>query len=171
MNTIDGPFPVTRINVEVPDLLAFKRAYEEAVPAVPAAEIEAMTRRQASWHEMIDFVNSVAPYGFLIYARIDVDPVMSLAGNHNPCTTYLMGNHTIAERMFRHDPRVMLYAPLRTVIWGHTDGTAWFTVDQPSTQFASFGAAQISSVGVELDTKLAALLTALGLKTPATLLG
>ncbi len=28
--------------------------------------------------------------------------------------SYLMGNHTIAERMYRHDPAVMLYAPLRS---------------------------------------------------------
>ena len=35
-----------------------------------------------------------------------------------------MGNVTIAEQMFRHDPRAMLYAPLRTVIWedGHEHG-------------------------------------------------
>ena len=164
MNTIDGPFPVTRINVEVPDLPAFKRAYEEAVPAVPAAEIEAMTRRQASWHEMIDFVNSVAPYGFLIYARIDVDPVMSLAGNHNPCTAYLMGNHTIAERMFRHDARIMNYAPLRVEITEHPTGIVRFTVDQPSTLFASFGNAAITAVGLELDVKLATLLHHLGTK-------
>jgi hypothetical protein len=26
-----------------------------------------------------------------------------------------MGNHTIAERMYRHDPRTMLCTPLRTV--------------------------------------------------------
>ncbi|MDT5348412.1 MAG: hypothetical protein QOH91_1699 [Mycobacterium sp.] len=31
-------------------------------------------------------------------------------------TEYLMGNHTIAECIFRHDPAVMLHAPLRTVV-------------------------------------------------------
>ena len=45
-------------------------------------------------------------------------PVMSLAGNTTRCTAYLMGNHTIAEQMYRHDPAVMLYVPLRTVING-----------------------------------------------------
>jgi hypothetical protein len=38
---------------------------------------------------------------------------MSLAGDPARCTAYLMGNHTIAEQMYRHDPSVMLYAPLR----------------------------------------------------------
>lgn len=32
------------------------------------------------------------------------------------CTTYLMGNHIVAERMYRHDSGVMLYAPLRVTI-------------------------------------------------------
>jgi uncharacterized protein (DUF302 family) len=48
-----------------------------------------------------------------------------------------MGNHVIVEQMFRHDPRAMLYAPLRTVIWEDTTGNAWYTIDQPSTQFGS----------------------------------
>ena len=64
-----------------------------------------------------------------------------------------MGNHVTAERMFRHDPRAMLYAPLRTVIWEDSSGGAWFTVDQPSRQFGSFGLTEVSSVGVELDRK------------------
>jgi hypothetical protein len=39
-------------------------------------------------------------------------------GNTNPSNLFgSMGNHTIAEQMFRYDPRAMLYAPLRTIIW------------------------------------------------------
>ncbi len=38
---------------------------------------------------------------------------MSSAG-----VTYLIGNHTIAERMFRHEPQFMQYAPLHTTVWG-----------------------------------------------------
>ena len=34
-----------------------------------------------------------------------------------------MGNHTIAEQMYRHDPAVMLYVPLRTVIYAGPRGT------------------------------------------------
>jgi len=64
---------------------------------------------------------------------------MQAAGDHADCVAYLMGNHVIAERMFRHDPRAMLYAPLRAVIWEDPSGAAWFTVDQPSMQFASSG--------------------------------
>lgn len=58
-----------------------------------------------------------------------------------------MGNHVIAETMFRHDPRTMLYAPLRTLIWEDHGGHAWFTADQPSTQFASLGIPEVQTVG------------------------
>lgn len=50
-----------------------------------------------------------------------------------------MGNHTIAETMFRHDPSVMVYAPLRTLIYEDPAGRTRLAVDQPSLQFASFG--------------------------------
>lgn len=92
------------------------------------------------------------------YFRNDVHPVMTLAGDNADCVAYLMGNHVIAGRMFRHDPRAMMYAPLHTVIWEDKAGDAWFTVDQPSKQFASFAIPEITEVGNELEHKLASLL-------------
>jgi hypothetical protein len=77
---------------------------------------------------------------------------MALAGDSADCVAYLMGNHIFAERLFRHDPRAMMYAPLHTVIWEDKHGDAWFTVDQPSKQFASFDNPDIAEVGIELDT-------------------
>lgn len=61
-------------------------------------------------------------------------PLMQAAGDEAECIAYLMGNHVVAERMFRHDPRAIL------------------TVDQPTTQFGSFGIDEVSRVGDELDT-------------------
>jgi hypothetical protein len=92
-------------------------------------------------------------------------PVMSLAGDSAPCTAYLMGNHTIAEQMYRYDPSVMLYAPLRTVIYVDAANRTQFAVDRPSTEFASFASQPISQVGIELERKLAALLGALDVAT------
>jgi len=91
---------------------------------------------------------------------------MSLAGDAGRCTAYMMGNHVIAERIYRHDPTVMLYAPLRTVIYTDADDLAWFAIDQPSTVFASFSDPAITTVGLELDAKLASLLDALGVRRP-----
>ena len=71
--------------------------------------------------------------------------------------------------MYRHDSRAMLYAPLHTVIWEDRGGQAWFAVDEPSTQFQSFGIPQVTAVGVDLDRKLAALLEALDVAVPPAL--
>ena len=118
---------------------------------------------------MVDLMQAAAPHSFFIYFKNDVHPVMANAGHSNDCVAYLMGNHVIAETMFRHDPRAMLYAPLRTLIWEDPTGRAWFTVDQPSTQFASLGIPEVAKVGEDLDRKLASLLEALDVPVPAPL--
>jgi hypothetical protein len=164
-------YAARRLTVEVPGVREFQRRYEEAVPADPSEQVAALVERGASWAEMLDCIAESAPHGFLVYWRNEVHPVMRLAGGDNDCVAYLMGNVTIAEQMFRHEPRAMLYAPLRTVIWEDDDGLAWFTVDQPSMQFASFGIPEVSAIGVELDRKLAALLEALRVEVPMALLG
>jgi Domain of unknown function DUF302 len=119
---------------------------------------------------VLELIEDAAPHGFLLYWTNDVHPVMQLAGDGADCISYLMGNVTIAERMFQHDPRVTPYAPLHTVIWEDAAGQSWFTADQPSTQFGSFGIPEVTSVGVELDRKLAALLETLDVEVPTTLL-
>jgi uncharacterized protein (DUF302 family) len=162
-------YTLPRLTVPVPDALEFERSYEAAVPVVPVHAVQELVERRAPWSEMERLIDAAAPHGFLIYFRNDVGPVMELAGNTSRCTAYLMGNHVIAQRMFRYDARAMMYAPLHTVIWEDHEGGAWFTVDQPSAQFGSFGIAEITEVGIELDHKLAALLEALEVPVPEVL--
>lgn len=170
MATSHETYTARRLTVEVPGVREFQQVYEQAVPANPVEEVVALVERRASWAEVIDAHAEWAPHGFLIYWRNDVHGVMKLAEDDTDCIAYLMGNVTIAEQMFRHDARAMLYAPLRTVIWEDAHGRAWFTVDQPSAQFASFGIPAVSAVGIELDRKLAALLEALRAEVPMALL-
>jgi hypothetical protein len=162
-------YTVKRLTAAVPGVREFQERYEQAVPALPLEQITALVHRGAPWSEMLELIVKSAPYGFLIYFQNDLHPVMQLAGDDADCIAYLMGNHTIAERMFRYGPRAMLYAPLHTVIWEDPAGQAWFTVDQPSTQFGSFGIPEVATVGVELDTKLATLLEALQVDVPPSL--
>jgi uncharacterized protein (DUF302 family) len=168
--TSQETYTARRLTVQVPGVREFQQLYEQAVPANPLEGITALVQREASWAEVIDAHAELATHGFLIYWRNDVHGVMQLASDDNDCIAYLMGNVTIAEQMFRHDPRAMLYAPLRTVIWEDAHARAWFTVDQPSAQFSSFGIPAVSAVGVELDRKLAALLEALRVEVPMALL-
>jgi len=162
-------YTVKRLTVAVPGVREFQQRYEQAVPTIPLEQIRALVHRGAPWSEMLALIAETAPHGFLIYFRNDLHPVMQLAGDDADCIAYLMGNHTIAERMFRYDPRSMLYAPLHTVVWEDSAGQAWFTADQPSTQFGSFGIPEVATVGVELDGKLAALLEALHVEVPPSL--
>ena len=49
---------------------------------------------------------------------------------------------------------------------GDPGGPGYMTFDRPSDQFGSFGNAEVSEVGVELDHKLAALLEYLSVSVP-----
>jgi hypothetical protein len=83
-----------------------------------------------------------------------------------PVSSYLIGNHVIAEQMYRHDAAIMLHAPLRFVLQYRSSQTSALTFALPSTQFACFADARIASVGRQLDEKLAALLQYLGVPVP-----
>ena len=163
-------YSVNRLTVEFAATpQEFRSRYEQAVPPLPVEQVKALMERQAPWQEMLELITATAPLGFLIYHQVHGD-VMRLAGDKAFCVAYLMGNHTIAERMFRYEPAVLMYAPLRTAIWGDADGPAQFTFDKPSDQFRSFANPEITAVGVELDRKVAALLAHLGLDVPDVLL-
>jgi len=162
-------YAVPRLTLPIPAVREFQKRYETAVPDLPIAAVADLVSRRAPWSDMVELIERSAPHGFLIYFRNEVHPVMALAGDRADCVAYLMGNHIFAERMFRHDPRAMMYAPLHTVIWEDHDGKAWFTVDQPSAQFGSFGIPAVTEVGIELDHKLTALLEALAVPVPDVL--
>jgi hypothetical protein len=110
-----------------------------------------------------------APHDFILYWSHDFTSQMGLAGDRGRCVEYLMGNRTIAQRMYRYNPAILLDAPLRTAIVEDAENATWFTFDQPSTRFGSFNTPQITKVGLELDHKLAALLERLNAPVPAAL--
>jgi hypothetical protein len=149
----------------------FRERYERAVPALDTGRFGELVRSGASWDAVLRMTEENAPHEFIRYWDFDATSVMRLAGDRWKAVEYLMGNHTIAQRMYTHDPAVLLYAPLRTVIYEDREGTTWFAVDQPSTTFAGFGDPRIAEVGKELDRKLADLLGYLGTPVPPALGG
>ncbi|GHF95029.1 DUF302 domain-containing protein [Streptomyces thermodiastaticus] len=148
----------------------FRDRYETAVPALDLDRLTQLRAQRASWDVVLAAAAENAPNGFMRFWSTDVGETMRLAGDEGPCMTYLMGNHTIAERMYRHDPAVMLYAPLRTTIHLDRQGVTRFSLDQPSTRFAGFGDPDIAAVGRELDRKVATLLKVLGVPVPPAFL-
>jgi uncharacterized protein (DUF302 family) len=101
----------------------------------------------------------------MVYATIDALPLLRVAGHTTRAVEYLLGNHTVAETMFRHDPRALLYAPLRVLVYADADGNAVFSMDQPSAAFGSLGIADVTKVGEDLDRKVANLLRVIGVDT------
>jgi hypothetical protein len=99
----------------------------------------------------------------MVYATIEALPLFAVAGHTTKAVEYLLGNHTIAETMYRHDPRAMLYAPLRLLVYADADGNAVFSMDQPSAAFGSLGIAEVTKVGESLDRKVANLLRVIGI--------
>jgi hypothetical protein len=153
-------------------LFEFRTRFEDAVPPLPLDQVRELVSRGSPWGEMVDLVQRSAPWGFLRYWTNDVDRIVRLACDSDSAVAYLMGNHIIMERMFRYEPSVVMYAPLRAAIWSRlSDGQAFFTIDKPSDQFGSFADPRVTAVGYELDANLGALLRHLGLEVPDTLSG
>jgi hypothetical protein len=156
---------VRRITIDVP-FDDFRARYEEAVPAY---DLAARIPDLPDWDAVTKDADQAAPYGFLRYGTIDVSPIFGVAGHKARSVVYLMGNHTIAETMYRHDPGIMLYAPLRLCLYEDLDGRAHLSIDQPSDQFGSFDDPDIAATGRLLDQKFADLLKGLGVAVPESL--
>jgi hypothetical protein len=158
--------PSRRLVVALPQPYdAAREHYETLVPEADLARFVKLT----SWQAVLELAEINAPHGFMRYYRSDVPPVMAASQSHWKATQYLMGNHTIAERMFRYEPSVMLHAPLRTLLYADVDGDTKFAVDQPSRLFASYDNADIAAVGLELDALLVGLVELLGGEVPKQL--
>jgi Domain of unknown function DUF302 len=145
-----------------------RRRYESRVPDIDMAALTAVIEN-GDTDEVVRYTAARTPHSFARFWTFDPMPMMRLAGNQTEVITYMMGNNVIAETMIRHDPAIMLYAPLRTAIYQDSTGTTHFSIDQPSTKFASFGDPVITEVGVQLDSKLAELLRVLDLPVPVEL--
>jgi hypothetical protein len=164
------PHEVKRLSIAVGEPFeTFRARYEQAVPEFDAERFEQLAEENVDWDTIIKATAENAPHDFIIYWSRDFGSLLRLAGERLRCVEYLMGNHTIAQRMYHHNPAILLYAPLRTAIYEDAAGETWFTVDQPSTRFSSFGDPEITKVGFVLDRKLTALLQYLEMPVPPVL--
>jgi hypothetical protein len=155
--------PSRRLLVALPQ--PYDQAREHYETLVPEADF-ARFAQMASWQATLELAEINAPHGFMRYYRSDVTAAMASSQSFWKATQYLMGNHTIAERMFRHDPSVMLHAPLRTLLYADADSDTKLAVDQPSLLFNSYDNADIAAVGDELDALLVGLIELLGGEVP-----
>jgi Domain of unknown function DUF302 len=157
--------PHGMIRVDVDTGIPFEQfiaALEKAAPPVDQTALDRITAAGGNWDDVRAAAAENAPNELMVYAKIDARGYFGIAGHHTPAIEYLIGNHVIAETMFRHDPKAMLYAPLRVLVYGDAGGNAVFTMDQPGPAFGSLGIAEVAEVGLALDRKVANLLRVVG---------
>jgi uncharacterized protein (DUF302 family) len=140
----------------------FVVALEKAAPPFDRPAMQRIVARGGNWDDVRAAVTENAPNELMIYAKIDATELLGVAGHRTRAIEYLIGNHVIAETMFRHDPKALLYAPLRMLVYSDADGNAIFTMDRPSAAFGSLGIAEVTKVGEGLDRKVVNLLRATG---------
>lgn len=157
---------MTRLNIHTG--IPFDQFCAELESAAPAFEPARFEHCQ-TWDDVLETMSDFAPHGLTTYARMDTRAHLDLSGTRTPAVEYLIGNHTIAETMFRHDPNALLYAPLRVLVFSDDSGAAVFAIDRPSTVFAGLRRDDIAATGRLLDDKVAGLLAAIGVDARAVL--
>jgi hypothetical protein len=176
---VAAPHLVTRLVFETGQPYdRFRGRYEAAVP--PADDCHPAGGRHAQWRPDGAEAAELGAHGFVLHWRADISPRMTTAGERRPRTAYLMGT-AIGESIYRHNPAVLLYAPLRTLIYLDSDDRTRFAVEQPSTVLAGFadprmadpGPADpgLADLGASLDRQLADLLDILGVQPTHALRG
>jgi Domain of unknown function DUF302 len=141
----------------------FTAALEKAAPPFDREAFVELVKSGGSWDDVLALAEKNAPNELMLYAKIDGTELFTAAGHHTRAVEYLIGNHVIAETMFRHDPKALLYAPLRMLVHSGDDGNAVFTMDQPGPAFGSLGIADVTKVGESLDRKVVNLLRVVGI--------
>ena len=107
----------------------FTSAFEKAAPLFDRATGQRIAAAGGTWDDVRGAVAKNAPNELMMYGKIDASELLGVAGHRTQAIEYLVGNHVIVETMFRHDPKALLYAPLRMLVYSDSDGNAIFTMD------------------------------------------
>lgn len=155
-------------------------AFEQAVPALSDADALARLAENGDWSGFVRDLAWESPSGFVRVWSSRPGELMRQAGSPVPSVVWLLVNHGIAARLFRHDPSAMLYSPLRieahAAVQAGPSGSAGpaasgtvVSFDVPSAQLRGFEVNKITQAGAELDRALGDLLEDIGLPRPGAL--
>jgi hypothetical protein len=164
--------PVSANRIEIVADVPFERlrqAFEAEVPPLDEELFRRLVADGAEWRQFVQAAGGNGIHSFAVFWRDYPTDVMGVGGSDRPSASYLIGDYATAARMFRHDPGVMLYAPLRVELHEDRAGKTVLSVDQPSSQLVSFENNKITQTGYELDRMLGDLLEELGLPRPSVL--
>src|ERR1700728_4681146 len=132
---------MTRIDIDTGIPFAqFVAAFEKAAPPVDRTTFQRIAKAGGDWDDVRAAAAENAPNDLMVYAKIDASDFLAVAGHRTQAIEYLVGNHVIAETMFRHDAKALLYAPLRMLIYSVPTATRcsrWTSPARPSAASAS----------------------------------
>ena len=148
---------------------ALVSAFENAVPELTDAAALSRLADDGDWQSFARGLAWESPSGFVRTWSSHPGELMSAAGSGRPSAVWLIANHAIGARLFRHDPATALYSPLR--VEAHAAATAGTVLafDVPSARLRSFGTNKVTQAGAELDRALGDLIEDLGLPRPGAL--
>jgi len=133
-------------------------ALEQHVPIADMPVILRMIASRLSAQEIERAIGGmVGELGFLVLAKLDQGPLVSLLGRSKKMSVYLIGNPVLANRMYEQHPAVGLYAPLRASIYEDYEGRSHFSYDRPSGLLEQFDNEEIRAVARILDQKMEVL--------------
>ncbi len=134
-------------------------AFEQRVPIADFSAFDRLVAAGANTQEIQGVVNStVGDLGFLILAKLDQGPLVSLMGKDKKMTVYLIGNPILANRMYEKNPAIGVYAPLRVLVYEGNDGKTRVTYDLPSALLGQFEDNDVTFVAHMLDEKMSSLI-------------
>jgi len=144
--------------IDVPSQTSFPEITGALETHVPSADLTAFARLvidRAGVDEVERAIDGmVGEPGFLMLARIDQGPLVSLLGTPKKMRVYLIGNPLLANRMYEQHRATGLYAPLRVAIYEDADGACHFTYDRPSALLEQFGNDEIRTIARVLDQRM-----------------
>ncbi|MHA7984847.1 hypothetical protein ACX9R5_03495 [Rathayibacter sp. CAU 1779] len=148
---------------------SFVAAFEEAVPSLTDADASARLTEDGDWSGFVRGLQWEAPSGFVRVWTSRPDELMRFAGNPTASAVWLIVNHGIGARLFRHDPAALLYSPLRLEAHAARDAGTVLGFDVPSASLGGFGINKVAQAGAELDRALGDLIEDLGIPRPTAL--
>lgn len=147
------------------ELDAFRVKFEQQFVHGSAPDIA----KGKTWAEAVEYVESKAPFGLILYRDRDVYSVMRLNGATQKCHYYLIGNFTQVADAYKADPSIFTYAPFHWCLFEDKTGKTKLSFDRPRLLFVQFEQAPIRKVGPAFDHKVAALLKHLNCPVPDVL--
>jgi len=131
---------------------------EKNVPIADMSVILGMLAKRPSAGEIERVISDmVGELGFVVLAKLDQGPLVSLLGRPKKMSLYLIGNPVLANRMYEQHPAVGLYAPLRASVYEDDRGKCHFTYERPSALLEQFNNEEIRMVARMLDQKMETL--------------